>query len=149
MKVKTFTENPQNLDAYGALTTEDGRLLKIAQLRPGNGGEVVVRFEGITSREAAESLKGQGLYVSRAMLPEPEPGEYYQADLVGLRVEDRGGNPLGKVVALHNFGAGDMIEIEAPGGETSFVPFTDAFVPVVDVAGGRIVAEPPRDEGDS
>jgi 16S rRNA processing protein RimM len=149
VKVKTFTETPESLNAYGALTTGDGRLLRIVQLRPASGGGAVARFEGVDTREAAEGLKGQGLYVARATLPEPEAGEFYQTDLIGLRVENREGKHLGKVVASHNFGAGDMIEIEAPDGETVFVPFTDDYIPLVDVEGGRIVAELPRDEGNS
>ena len=87
VKVKTFTEAPENLDAYGALTTDDGRRLEVASLRPTKGDEAVARFKGIADRNAAESLKGQALYVPRDALPEPEPGEFYLADLIGLKAE--------------------------------------------------------------
>jgi 16S rRNA processing protein RimM len=147
VKVKTFTALPENLDAYGALSTEDGRKLAIAALRPVKDGEALVRFEGVLTRDAAESLKGQGLYVARSALPPPEAGEYYLADLIGLRIEDKDGKTLGTVLALHNFGAGDMIEMQDAGGETSFIPFTDACVPVVDIAGGRILADLPHEDG--
>lgn len=139
VKVKTFTEAPDSLGAYGPLTTEDGRQLRVANVRPTKGGEAVVELKGISTRDAAESLKGQKLYVSRAALPEPAQGEYYLADLVGLAVEDETGKRIGTVAALHNFGAGDVIEIEAGDGTTDFIPFTDAAVPIVDIAGGRIV----------
>jgi 16S rRNA processing protein RimM len=148
VKVKSFTEFPEDLHAYGDLMTENGRVVVIAQLRPTTGDEAIARFEGIDTREAAEALKGQGLYVLRSALPDPEPGEYYQHDLIGLKVEDPDGAALGKVSGLHNFGAGDMLEIESAAGEKSYVPFTDEFVPVVDVAAGRIVADLPRYESD-
>jgi 16S rRNA processing protein RimM len=143
VKVKTFTEAPENLDAYGALTTTDGRELKIESLRPTMKGEAIVRFKTIATRNDAESLKGQGLHVARDALPEPEPGEYYLTDLVGLKTEDEGGAGLGRVAAVHDFGAGPMLEIEDARGETFFLPFTDDFVPVVDIANGRIVVRLP------
>jgi 16S rRNA processing protein RimM len=89
-------------------------------------------------------LKGEELYVSRASLPEPEKGEFYQTDLIGMKVEDTNGAQLGTVSRIHNFGAGDMIEIALVGGGSELVPFTDAFIPVVDIDAGRIVAELPR-----
>jgi len=141
--VKTFTSAPENLGAYGALTTEDGRSLVIARLRAGKSGEAIVRFEGVNDRNAAERLRGQRLYVPRAALPEPEKGEYYLTDLIGLTVEDAKGGRLGTVAGVHNFGAGDVIEIQSPTGEKAFIPFSNAAVPVVDIEGGRIVAEWP------
>ena len=144
VKVKTFTAAPENLSAYGAVSTGDGRELTIVSLRASKNGEAIVRFEGVADRNAAERLKGQQLFVSRTSLPEPEKGEFYQADLIGLKVEDAGGAHLGTVSRIHNFGAGDMIEIALLNGASELVPFTDAFVPVVDIAGGRMVAELPR-----
>ena len=85
----------------------------------------------------------QALYIARAALPEPQAGEFYHADLIGLLAEDASGHILGRVGAVHNFGAGDVLEIETSGGETEFIAFTDANVPVVDVALGRIVIVPP------
>jgi len=144
VKVKTFTQSPEGLGAYGPLLTEDGRRFQIAALRPGKGEEAIVRFAGVSDRNAAETLKGEHLYVPRAALPPPEPGEFYHADLIGLRAEDASGNALGTVRAVHNFGAGDVIEIEFPDRKTEFIPFTDDSVPVVDTANGRIVIVPPR-----
>lgn len=149
VKVKTFTETVENLGAYGAVTTTDGRELTIALLRPTKQDEAVVRFESIVTRNDAESLKGQGLHVERAALPKAGPGEYYLADLIGLKAEDESGNGIGKVVAFHNFGAGPMLEIGEEEEKTFFLPFTDDYVPVVDIASGRIVARPPRETDDA
>ena len=148
VKVKTFTASPESLDAYGPVSTEKGRKLTILTLRATKGDEAIVRFEGVSDRNAAEALKGERLYVPRSALPEPEKGEFYQTDLIGLRVEDRAGQHLGAVAGVHNFGAGDVIEIACAGGESEFVPFTDDYVPVVDIEHGRIVAELPSDEDD-
>lgn len=146
VKLKTFTETPENLKAYGALITEDGRELALASLRPTLGDAAIARFTGIGSRNDAESLKGQGLYVPRAALPAPDDGEFYHADLIGLRVEDAEGAPLGTVAAIHNFGAGDVLEVKFTGGASEFISFTDEAVPVVDIAGGRVVVVLPREE---
>ena len=101
------------------MTTEDGRQLEIAQLRATKRDEAVVRFAGVMDRNTAETLKGLHLYVPRAALPEPEGGAFYHADLVGLIAEDASGTRLGTVRGVHNFGAGDVIEIEFIGGATS------------------------------
>ena len=105
---------------------------------------LVVRYRGVTDRDAAQALRNLRLYVPRDRLPPADENEFYHADLIGLTAVTADGAPFGKVVALHNFGAGDMIEI-APegGGETAFLPFTQAVVPQVDIAGGRIVVAPP------
>jgi 16S rRNA processing protein RimM len=148
VKVKTYTESPDRLGAYGPVTMEDGGMLEIAALRATKRDEAVVRFAGIADRNAAETLKGVRLYVARAALPAPGPGEFYHADLVGLAAEDSSGNRLGTVHAVHNFGAGDVLEITFAGGATEFLPFTDAFVPLVDILAGRIVVVLPRDAED-
>ena len=106
----------------------------------------VARVSGIADRNAAELLKNVKLYVPRERLPEPdEADEFYHADLVGLAVLDRDGNKLGTVIAIHNFGAGDVIEM-APdgGGKTELLPFDEFHVPVVDIAAGKIVAVLPQ-----
>jgi 16S rRNA processing protein RimM len=143
VKVKTFTESPERLSVYGPLTTEAGRALEVAALRASKGDEAVVRFAGISDRNAAERLKGQSLYVPRSALPEIGEHEFYLADLIGLRAEDAAGKQLGVVKAVHNFGAGDVLEIEFKGGTTEFVAFTDTNVPTVDIGGGRVVIVPP------
>jgi len=146
VKVKTFTSSPDALSAYGPLATDSGRALTIVSLNPVKGDEAIVRFEGIDDRNQAETLKGQQLFVARASLPEPAADEFYLADLVGLRVEDVAGVHLGKVRAVHNFGAGDIIELERAGGGTEFLPFNSSVTREIDVTKGRIVIEPPRYE---
>jgi 16S rRNA processing protein RimM len=143
VKVKTFTQSPEGLSAYGPVIVEDGRRFEIAALRPSKADEAVVRFAGMADRNAAEGLKGQRLYVPREALPPVEAGEFYHADLIGLRAEDAAGNLLGTVCGVHNFGAGDVIEIEFSSGSTEFIAFSDANVPIVDIAAGRIVIELP------
>ncbi len=97
----------------------------------------------MTDRSAAERLRNLDLYVPRGRLPAPQPDEFYHADLIGLAVEDGRGKPIGSVVAVHNFGAGDLLEIAlAEGRETVMLPFTAAAVPQVDIAAGRIVLDP-------
>jgi 16S rRNA processing protein RimM len=145
VKVKTFTQSPEGLGAYGPVSTEDGRQIEIAALRPFKSDEVIVRFAGIADRSAAESLKGRSLYVPRAALPATQAGEFYYSDLIGLKAEDPSGNPLGTVRGVHNFGAGDVVEIEFADGTTEFLAFSDANVPAVDIAAGRIVIELPPD----
>ena len=128
VRVKTFTLKPEDLGAYGPLSTDDGRNLSIAALRAGKPGEVVVRFQEIADRNAAEALKGRQLSVPRAALPAPEADEFYHADLVGLAVEDKDQAPIGRVRGLHNFGAGDVMEIETLAGATEFIPFNSDVV---------------------
>ena len=143
VKVKSFTALPENIGRYGPLFAEDGRSFQVVSVRPLKGDLVAVRFKGVDDRSSAEMLKGVRLYVPRAALPEPKTGEFYHADLIGLRVEDADGKKLGVVCGIHNFGAGDVIEIEDAKGKTMMFPFTREVVPVVDIAGARIVASPP------
>ncbi len=139
VKLKTFTEDPASIGSYGEVTTGDGRTFALADVRPVKSDEAVARLKGIADRNAAESLKGQRLYIPRRALPEPSEEEFYHADLVGLRADDEAGVVLGHVRGVHNFGAGDVIEIEDAKGATFFVAFSRAAVPVVDLAGKRIV----------
>jgi 16S rRNA processing protein RimM len=100
--------------------------------------------DGIATREQAQALAGVRLFVDRSALPETEDeDEFYHADLIGLRAETADGTPFGTVLALYDFGAGDVLEIRMPDGQTELLPFTRAVVPVVDVKGGRLVVEPP------
>jgi 16S rRNA processing protein RimM len=130
---------------YGPLETEDGaRRFEIEALRPGKDF-LVARIAGIADRAAAEALRNLDLFLPRERLPEIEEEDtYYQADLIGLAAVTADGAALGRVTAVHNFGAGDIIEI-APvsGGETLMLPFAEANVPEVDVKAGRIVVNPP------
>ncbi len=140
-----FTARAEDVAAYGPLQTADGtRAFEIEALRPGKDFWVA-RLKGVTDRAAAERLRNTDLYVPRERLPALEAEEFYHADLIGLRVEDKAGGAIGVVTAVHNFGAGDILEI-APtaGGETVMVPFSTAVVPSVEVAAGRIVVEMPE-----
>jgi len=146
-KLKTFTDDPAAVGDYGALQTEDGqRSFKIKLTRPVKGG-YAARLSGVATREDAEALKGTRLYADRAALPDPDEDEFYYADLLGLRIESEDGTVIGKIKAVQDFGAGDVIEyLPEGGGESRFLPFTREVVPTVDVAGGRIVAELPPEE---
>lgn len=146
VRLKAFTEDPLNVARYGPLESEDGtRQFAIEALRPAKD-MLVARLTGIADRAAAEALKNLRLYVPRERLPQPAADEFYHADLIGLAATRRNGDAIGTVKAVHNFGAGDLIEIEpAGGGATVIWPFDENTVPVVDLAGGRIVVEPPMD----
>jgi 16S rRNA processing protein RimM len=141
-----YTTRAEDVSAYGPLQTADGaRVYEIVSLRPGKDF-LVARLKGVTDRTAAERLCNTDLYVLRERLPAPEPDEFYYADLIGLRADDAAGNSIGAVVAVHNFGAGDILEI-APeaGGETLMLPFSAAAVPSVEIGAGRIVVVLPED----
>ncbi|HEY5048540.1 MAG TPA: ribosome maturation factor RimM [Rhizomicrobium sp.] len=147
VRVKTFAQTPDRLRAYGPLHANDGRIFEIASMRPLKSDIAVVHFEGVQTREAAESLRGVELHVSRDVLPAPEENEFYHADLIGLRAEDVQGRLIGEVRAIHNFGAGDVIEIARADGGNLFLPFTRDTVPAVEPETGRLVmVEPPDDE---
>jgi 16S rRNA processing protein RimM len=149
VRLWTFTEDPFAVKRYGPLSTRDGtRQFEIATAREARG-HLVVTLRGVNSRDEAERLKGLELYVAREKLPEPDEGEYYHADLIGLAAVTTSGEAIGRVIAIHNFGAGDIIEIAPPQGATMLLPFTDAVVPSVDIGGGRVVIAPPGEiEGD-
>lgn len=145
VRLKAFTQDPLSVTRYGALESEDGaRRFEIEAARPAKD-MLVARFKGITDRNAAETLKNIRLYVAREKLPRPEADEFYHADLVGLTALKQNGETVGTVKAVHNFGAGDLLEIEPAGGATMMLPFNETTVPLVDIAGGRIVVEPPVD----
>jgi 16S rRNA processing protein RimM len=148
VRLHSFTADPSAITAYGPLETEDGRVFEIETLRPAKE-HFVARIAGIADRNAAERLKNTKLYVPRERLPEPdEPDEFYHADLVGLCVVDLAGQKRGTVIAVHNFGAGDLIEVTPEGGgKTELLPFDATHVPTVDIAAGKIVVVPPT-EGD-
>ena len=144
VRLRSFTADPAAITRYGPLETEDGRVLEIEALRPAKD-HFVATLAGIADRNAAERLTNVKLYVPRERLPEPAaPDEYYHADLIGLAAVDRAGKPLGSVVAVHNFGAGDLIELRRAEGEpTELIPFDAATVPEVDLGARRLVIELP------
>lgn len=148
VKARLFTERAENLKRYGALKDGRGRSFEILKLRSAKEGEAVLALSGVTDRNAAEALKGTELFVAREQLPQTEDEEFYHADLIGLEAQDAEGRVLGKVAALHNFGAGDVIEIAQPDGDSLLLTFTRKTVPQIDIAAGRIlVAVPEEDEG--
>ena len=149
VKLWTFTEDPFAVTRYGLLSTKDGaRHFEVTQAREA-GGFLVATLKGVTSRNEAERLNGVELYIAREKLPATDEDEYYHADLIGLAAVTTGGEALGRVAAIHNFGAGDIIEIAPASGPTMLLPFSNAVVPTVDVAGGRVVIELPDEiEGD-
>ena len=150
VKLWTFTEDPLAVQTYGPLITKDGsRQFEVASAREAKG-HLVATLKGVATREEAERLNGIELYVARDKLPATDDDEYYHADLIGLAAVTAGGAPLGRVIAIHNFGAGDIIEIAPPHGPTLLLPFTNAVVPTVDLAAGRVVIELPEEiEGDA
>ena len=149
VKLWTFTEDPFAVKDYGSLASKDGtRHFEVASAREAKD-HLVATFKGVTTREDAERLNGVELYVSRDQLPETDDNEYYHTDLIGLAAVTTADEPLGRVLAIHNFGAGDIIEIAPPNGPTFLLPFTNAVVPTVDISGGRVVIELPSEiEGD-
>jgi 16S rRNA processing protein RimM len=143
VRVKSFTAVPEAIATYGPLEDERGAQRLSLELKGAVRGVLIARVDGVDDRNAAERLKGTRLYLSRARLPPPGEEEYYHADLVGLSVALRDGGELGRVRAVRDFGAGDNLEVERADGSTLLVPFTEGVVPVVDVAGGRLVVDPP------
>ena len=144
VRIKSFTADPADVAAYGAVSDESGaRRFEVKVLGQARGA-VLARLSGVASRDAAEGLRGLRLYVPRAALPKTNEDEFYHADLIGLPVETREGAPLGSVRAVLNFGAGDILELRDENGRELLLPFSDAAVPEVDLARGRIVASPPE-----
>jgi 16S rRNA processing protein RimM len=149
VKLWTFTKDPLAVLHYGTLATKDGaRQFVVTHAREAKG-HLVATLKGIATRDDAERLNGIELYIARDKLPATGEGEYYHADLIGLAAVNAAGEPLGRVTAIHNFGAGDIIEIAPTHGMALLLPFTNAVVPTVDLAAGRVVIELPAEiEGD-
>jgi len=145
VKLWTFTEDPMAVRRYGPLVSKDGkRQFEVAQAREAKD-HLVATFKGVTTRDEAERLNGIELYVAREKLPATDEGEYYHSDLIGLAAVTTAGEALGRVLAIHNFGAGDIIEIAPPNGATMLLPFTNAVVPEVDLNSGRVVVALPQE----
>lgn len=144
VRLKSFCAEPEAIADYAPLTDAAGREYSVRIDRPIKGG-FAARLGGVPTREAAEALKGARLYAPRHRLPTLPSDEFYHADLIGLPVADAGGRKLGRVRAVHDFGAGDMLEIAGPGlSQPVMLPFTRDTVPIVDLAAHRIVADPPE-----
>ena len=146
VKIKSFTQDPASLTAYGPLADESGRRRFEIAVTGQAKGLLVARIAGVEDRDAAQALRGVRLTIARAALPEPEDAEeFYQADLIGLAAEDPAGRPLGTVAAVENYGAGDFLEIARAQGAPLLVPFTKTAVPLIDFEGGRVVIDPPEE----
>ena len=147
--IHAYTVVPEDIGTYGALLDKSGaKHFRIKSARVTAKG-VVARLEGVSDRNAAEALKGVELYVERERLPAAGEGEFYHADLIGLAAVDPRGKRIGEIVAVQNYGAGDLLEIRLAGtGKTELVPFTEATVPEVDIAAGHAMVAMPAASGD-
>jgi 16S rRNA processing protein RimM len=143
VRIKSFTAEPTDVARYGPLEDESGRQHFTLRLAGTGKGVVIGWLAGVSDRDHAESMRGLRLYLPRAALPPTEEEEFYHADLIGLDAVLADGTPLGQVKAVHDFGAGDTLEITRPDGPPAMVPFTRAVVPIVDLDAGRLVIDPP------
>jgi 16S rRNA processing protein RimM len=145
IRLKSFTAEPQDIANYTPLFTKDGtRNFTLTITRQISNG-FSARLSGIATKEEADALRGTELYADRSQLPSLPDDEFYHADLVDLTVLDTGGSELGRVKAVQNHGAGDLLEVQTKGSSaTVLLPFTKAAVPTVDLASGRIIADPPE-----
>lgn len=145
VRLKSYCAEPSDIADYNPLSDADGlRQFNVTLVRPIKGG-YAARVSGVSTKEDADALRGTDLFAPRDRLPSLPDDEFYHADLIGLDVVDTGGVLLGKVKTVQNHGAGDLLEIHGPGMKnTVLLPFTQAAVPTVDLAGGRIVADPPE-----
>ncbi len=138
VRLKAFAESVDSLKRHKRLFVDGERPLTLVSLRGGGNG-AIARFAEVADRNDAEALRGKLLSVPRTELPPLDEGEYYHADLIGLPCETEAGELLGRVVAVENFGAGDLLEIEKPDGKKSLIPFRDG---IAELGDGRIVADP-------
>jgi 16S rRNA processing protein RimM len=144
VRLKSFCADPAAIADYTPLYSKDGRRFATVVLTGAASNALTARVDGVATKEEADALKGTELYAERDQLPSLPDDEFYHADLIGLPVYDAGGQLLGKVKAVLNHGASDLLEIHRPGAKsTVLLPFTKAAVPTVDLAAGRIVADPP------
>jgi 16S rRNA processing protein RimM len=153
IKLKSFTADPFAVKSYAPLESEDGAArFAIEELRPAKG-QFIARLSGVDDRVSAERLAHTRLFIARESMPPPAADEFYHADLIGLRAVTTAGEEIGAVTAVHNFGAGAILELQGKGNAasrtTTMVPFTEVFVPQVDIAAGRIVVAPPTETGPS
>jgi len=149
VKIITYTGEPEDIAAYGALTGANGERLRISAISSVKGGTVIATLHGISDRDEAEKLRGTDLYVSRTALPPPEDDdEYYHSDLIGLKAVSPDGETIGKIIAVHNFGAGDLLEIRFEGErQAQLIPFENTHVPRIDLnARQAVVLRPVYEE---
>ncbi|GFE65205.1 ribosome maturation factor RimM [Litoreibacter roseus] len=146
VRLKSFCANPEDITIYAPLYDDAGKEYSVKITRPIKGG-FAARLSGIRFKDEADALRGTKLSADRELLPALPDDEFYHADLIGLEVLDTGGAKLGKVAAVLNHGAGDILEIRGPGQKGSLLlPFTKEAAPTVDLGVGRIIADPPDDD---
>ncbi len=150
VKIATYTGEPEDIASYGALASAEGRSFRISAIRSVKGGTVIAALHGVASRDEAEKLRGTDLYVCRAALPPPEDDdEFYHSDLIGLNAVSPDGETIGNIIAVHNFGAGDLLEIRFEGErQAQLIPFESAHVPRVDLAAREVVVLRPVYQGE-
>jgi 16S rRNA processing protein RimM len=146
VKVRSFTASPEGVAAYGPLYDAQGRVALTPQRARAIKDGLAITAPEVPTREAAEALKGTALHVPRDVLPPADEEEYYHVDLIGCRVEAMDGAPLGTIVAVHDFGAGDVLELRDGAGKQRYLDFSRAEVPVVDLKNRRLVATPVESE---
>lgn len=148
VRIKSFCSEPEAIADYAPLQTEDGRRTFDIEITRAIPGGFAVRLSGVSTKEEADALRGVNLYADRDRLPQLPDDEFYHADLIGLEVLDTGGKTLGRVTAVHNHGATDLLEVRESGQKDALLlPFTKAIVPTVDLAAGRLIADPPEGLG--
>src|SRR4051812_8291245 len=143
VRLKSFTAEPENIASYGPLEDESGTRRFALRVVGSAKGVLIAAISGIDDRDRAEAMRGLRLYLPRSSLPPPGDEEYYHADLIGLTAARADGMPIGTVRAVHDFGAGDMLEIARSEGQPVMVPFTREVVPIIDFDAGRLVIDPP------
>jgi 16S rRNA processing protein RimM len=148
IRLKSYMQDPPSIADFGALSDAAGRVFEIVAARPLKDDLLVVRVKGVADRDSAQKLTNEKLYLARAKLPPPEQDEFYCGDLIGLRAETPEGVLIGTIVAVPNYGAGDILEIAPATGETLLLPFLRTFVPEVDLAGGKVIVTPPEEDED-
>jgi 16S rRNA processing protein RimM len=142
LKLRCFTERPEDVAAYGPVFDQNGRRFELEVIGPAPGG-VLARAHGIEDRNAAEALRGTELFVPRSALPELAPDEFYYSDLEGMEALRADGSRFGVVHGVANFGAGDLIEVMADDGQRISLPFTRETIPSIDLERRRLVVQPP------
>jgi 16S rRNA processing protein RimM len=143
VKIRSFTSSPQDITAYGALQDASGRTYHLT-ITGSAKNALIASIKGIDSREAAGALRNVELFVERSALPAPQKNEYYQLDLIGLEVTTEDNTAFGHIIGVHNFGAGDLVEIKLPTGKEEFLPLNKATFPVIDIKNKKVVIAPPE-----
>ena len=144
LRISSYTEHPLDVCAYGPVEDKEGKEKFILKPKRMAKGHVIAHADGIDNRDAAERLRGTELFITREALPPPGEEEFYHNDLIDVAVFAVNGHVLGSVIAVHDFGAGTILEVAGKAGKTVLVPFTKDVVPVIDLSAKRIEINPPE-----